>query len=61
MLTYFIYPIHLPAYFSIFWSSVGGGLRYVGTGSGQDDIYVDGDLSKELKVDDSVHRRDTQG
>jgi len=33
----------------IFWSSVGGGLRYVGTGAGFDDTYTDGDVAG-LKV-----------
>jgi hypothetical protein len=33
----------------VFWSSVGKGLRYLGTGAGFDDTYTDGDL-KELKV-----------
>jgi hypothetical protein len=34
----------------IFWSSAGGGLRYCGSGAGYDDIHIDGDISKELKV-----------
>jgi NADH dehydrogenase FAD-containing subunit len=33
----------------IFWSSVGKGLRYVGTGGGFDDSYTDGSI-EELKV-----------
>jgi len=33
----------------VFWSSVGGGLRYCGYGSGQMENWIDGDLSKELK------------
>jgi hypothetical protein len=33
----------------IFWSSVGKGLRYLGTGGGFDDTYTDGNL-EELKV-----------
>ena len=33
----------------IFWSSIGKGLRYLGTGAGFDDAYTDGDLN-ELKV-----------
>lgn len=33
----------------IFWSSVGKGLRYLGTGAGFDDTYTDGDVG-ELKV-----------
>lgn len=33
----------------IFWSSVGSGLRYCGSGAGQNESWVDGDLSKELK------------
>ncbi|KAJ9100009.1 hypothetical protein QFC19_005827 [Naganishia cerealis] len=32
-----------------FWSSVGKGLRYVSTQNGFDDIYIDGDVDKELK------------
>jgi hypothetical protein len=34
----------------IFWSSAGGGLRYCGNGAGYDDLHIDGDVSKELKV-----------
>ena len=33
----------------IFWSSVGKGLRYLGTGAGFDETYTDGDLD-ELKA-----------
>jgi hypothetical protein len=33
-----------------FWSSIGKGLRYVSTQNGFDDIYIDGDVDKELKV-----------
>lgn len=33
----------------IFWSSIGKGLRYLGTGAGYDDMFVDGNF-KELKV-----------
>jgi len=33
----------------IFWSSVGKGLRYLGTGAGFDDTYTDGDVNA-LKV-----------
>lgn len=33
-----------------FWSSIGKGLRYVSTQNGFDDIYIDGDVEKELKV-----------
>jgi NADH dehydrogenase FAD-containing subunit len=34
----------------IFWSSAGGGLRYVSNANGFEDVYIDGDLSKdELK------------
>lgn len=33
----------------IFWSSVGKGLRYLGTGAGFDDTYTDGNI-EELKV-----------
>jgi hypothetical protein len=33
----------------IFWSSVGKGLRYLGTGAGFDETYTDGDVA-ELKV-----------
>jgi hypothetical protein len=33
----------------VFWSSVGKGLRYIGTGAGFDDVYTDGNPS-ELKV-----------
>ncbi|KAJ9123231.1 hypothetical protein QFC22_001426 [Naganishia vaughanmartiniae] len=32
-----------------FWSSVGKGLRYVSTQNGFDDIFIDGDVDKELK------------
>lgn len=35
----------------IFWSSVGKGLRYLGTGAGFDDTYTDGNVD-ELKVGD---------
>lgn len=38
----------------VFWSSVGKGLRYIGTGAGFDDIYTDGNPS-ELKVSLSIH------
>jgi len=43
-------PAELVAYekIPIFWSSVGKGLRYLGTGAGFDDTYIDGDV-KELK------------
>lgn len=42
----------------IFWSSVGKGLRYLGTGAGFDDSYTDGNVD-ELKVSllDSTQRR----
>ena len=33
----------------VFWSSIGNGIRYLGTGEGFDDVYTDGDV-KELKV-----------
>ena len=33
----------------VFWSSIGKGLRYLGTGAGFDDVYTDGNV-KELKV-----------
>ena len=32
----------------VFWSSIGKGLRYLGTGVGFDDTYTDGDVN-ELK------------
>jgi hypothetical protein len=37
----------------IFWSSAGGGLRYVSDANGFDEVHIDGDLSKELKVNRS--------
>lgn len=40
----------------IFWSSVGKGLRYLGTGAGFDDTYTDGNVD-ELKVRDGGSRR----
>ena len=39
----------------IFWSSAGGGLRYVSNANGFDDLYIDGDLKSELKVSLSSH------
>lgn len=44
------HPDNLVAYTKvpIFWSSIGKGLRYLGTGAGYDDMYVDGNF-KELK------------
>lgn len=44
------HPDNLVAYTKvpIFWSSIGKGLRYLGTGAGYDDMFVDGNF-KELK------------
>jgi hypothetical protein len=39
----------------VFWSSVGKGLRYVGTGGGFDDSYTDGSID-ELKVGCTIIR-----
>lgn len=47
-----ITPSNLKSYdkVPIFWSSAGGGLRYVSRANGFDDVYIDGDLSQdELK------------
>jgi hypothetical protein len=34
----------------VFWSSAGGGLRYVSDANDFDDVFIDGDLEAELKV-----------